>query len=154
MLLSFFFQFIQTEPLTNKNLASLISQLVQFQDEAFGRRVSNPALTRLPVSSVSSLYSYRLDRCNWLIDWLIDWSIKIYRLINQSNWIGFVLFSWAYDSLNTQLNKCKYAVSQYIFFPKHDRCFDTQNREDAMNNRKTWCNKTQIIQIMILKQKP
>ncbi|XP_022082605.1 SWI/SNF complex subunit SMARCC2-like isoform X2 [Acanthaster planci] len=42
-------KWIQAEPPTNKGLASLLAQLVQFQEDAFGRHVSNPALTRLPM---------------------------------------------------------------------------------------------------------
>ncbi|XP_038076785.1 SWI/SNF complex subunit SMARCC2-like [Patiria miniata] len=42
-------KWIQAEPPTNKGLASLLAQLLQFQEDAFGRHVSNPALTRLPL---------------------------------------------------------------------------------------------------------
>ncbi|MCI4391118.1 hypothetical protein PGIGA_G00130590 [Pangasianodon gigas] len=34
-----------------KSLAGLVVQLLQFQEDAFGRRVSNPALTKLPAKS-------------------------------------------------------------------------------------------------------
>lgn len=43
-------QYIQAEPPTNKSLSSLVVQLLQFQEEVFGRHVSNPPLTKLPVS--------------------------------------------------------------------------------------------------------
>lgn len=46
---SVFFQYIQAEPPTNKSLSSLVVQLLQFQEEVFGRHVSNPPLTKLPV---------------------------------------------------------------------------------------------------------
>jgi len=42
-------QYIQAEPPTNKSLAALVVQLLQFQEEAFGKLVSKPALTKLPV---------------------------------------------------------------------------------------------------------
>ncbi|XP_033624247.1 SWI/SNF complex subunit SMARCC2-like isoform X2 [Asterias rubens] len=42
-------RWIQAEPPTNKGLATLLGQLLQFQEDAFGRHVSNPALTRLPM---------------------------------------------------------------------------------------------------------
>lgn len=42
-------QYIQAEPPTNKSLSSLVVQLLQFQEEVFGRHVSNPPLTKLPV---------------------------------------------------------------------------------------------------------
>uniref|UniRef100_A0AAX7U8W5 SWI/SNF related, matrix associated, actin dependent regulator of chromatin, subfamily c, member 2 n=1 Tax=Astatotilapia calliptera TaxID=8154 RepID=A0AAX7U8W5_ASTCA len=37
------------EPPTNKSLSSLVVQLLQFQEEVFGRHVSNPPLTKLPM---------------------------------------------------------------------------------------------------------
>ncbi|XP_077993048.1 SWI/SNF complex subunit SMARCC2-like isoform X2 [Glandiceps talaboti] len=42
-------KYTQMEPPTNKSLASLVAQLVQFQEDNFGRHVSKPALTRLPM---------------------------------------------------------------------------------------------------------
>ena len=42
-------QYIQAEPPTNKSLSSLVVQLLQFQEEVFGKHVSNPPLTKLPV---------------------------------------------------------------------------------------------------------
>uniref|UniRef100_A0A669B8Z8 SWI/SNF related BAF chromatin remodeling complex subunit C2 n=1 Tax=Oreochromis niloticus TaxID=8128 RepID=A0A669B8Z8_ORENI len=42
-------QYIQAEPPTNKSLSSLVVQLLQFQEEVFGRHVSNPPLTKLPM---------------------------------------------------------------------------------------------------------
>ncbi|XP_045561700.1 SWI/SNF complex subunit SMARCC2 isoform X2 [Salmo salar] len=44
-------KYIQAEPPTNKSLSSLVVQLLQFQEEVFGRHVSNPPLTRLPMKS-------------------------------------------------------------------------------------------------------
>eukprot|EP00795_Rhopilema_esculentum_P014214 gene14214-5224_t len=42
-------KYVQADPPTNKSLATLTGQLVQFQEEAFGKNVSKPALTRLPM---------------------------------------------------------------------------------------------------------
>ncbi|XP_035211285.1 SWI/SNF complex subunit SMARCC2-like isoform X1 [Stegodyphus dumicola] len=42
-------KYIQADPPTAKGLAALVNQLVQFQEEAFGRNVSKPPLTRLPM---------------------------------------------------------------------------------------------------------
>lgn len=42
-------KYTQAEPPTNKILASLVIQLVQFQEDAFGKNVSKPPLTRLPM---------------------------------------------------------------------------------------------------------
>ncbi|XP_053492349.1 SWI/SNF complex subunit SMARCC2 isoform X2 [Ictalurus furcatus] len=44
-------KYIQAEPPTNKSLSSLVVQLLQFQEEVFGRHVSNPPLTKLPMKS-------------------------------------------------------------------------------------------------------
>lgn len=45
-----FLQYVQADSPSCKSLAGLVVQLLQFQEDAFGRRVSNPALTKLPVS--------------------------------------------------------------------------------------------------------
>lgn len=50
---SLFPQYIQAEPPTNKSLSSLVVQLLQFQEEVFGKHVSNAPLTKLPVSAKS-----------------------------------------------------------------------------------------------------
>ncbi|XP_077562443.1 SWI/SNF- related protein mor isoform X3 [Haemaphysalis longicornis] len=42
-------KYTQAEPPTNKGLSSLVIQLIQFQEDAFGRSVSKPPLTRLPM---------------------------------------------------------------------------------------------------------
>ncbi|XP_061688721.1 SWI/SNF complex subunit SMARCC2 isoform X2 [Syngnathoides biaculeatus] len=44
-------KYIQAEPPTNKSLSSLVVQLLQFQEEVFGRHVSNPPLTKLTMKS-------------------------------------------------------------------------------------------------------
>nr|CAH56218.1 hypothetical protein [Homo sapiens] len=44
-------KYIQAEPPTNKSLSSLVVQLLQFQEEVFGKHVSNAPLTKLPVSA-------------------------------------------------------------------------------------------------------
>lgn len=48
-------QYVQADSPSNKSLAGLVVQLLQFQEDAFGRRVNNPALTKLPVSISSTL---------------------------------------------------------------------------------------------------
>uniref|UniRef100_A0A8C0LTE0 SWI/SNF related BAF chromatin remodeling complex subunit C2 n=1 Tax=Canis lupus dingo TaxID=286419 RepID=A0A8C0LTE0_CANLU len=47
--LPLFPQYIQAEPPTNKSLSSLVVQLLQFQEEVFGKHVSNAPLTKLPI---------------------------------------------------------------------------------------------------------
>ncbi|XP_052059233.1 SWI/SNF complex subunit SMARCC2-like isoform X1 [Mytilus californianus] len=42
-------KYIQADPPTNKSLSSLVIQLLQFQEETFGKHVKNPAITKLPM---------------------------------------------------------------------------------------------------------
>ncbi|KAM6967606.1 SWI/SNF complex subunit SMARCC1-like [Aplochiton taeniatus] len=44
-------KYVQTDSPTCKSLAGLVVQLLQFQEDSFGRRVNNPALTKLPAKS-------------------------------------------------------------------------------------------------------
>uniref|UniRef100_A0AAY4A5D6 SWI/SNF related, matrix associated, actin dependent regulator of chromatin subfamily c member 2 n=1 Tax=Denticeps clupeoides TaxID=299321 RepID=A0AAY4A5D6_9TELE len=44
-------KYVQTDSPSSKSLAQLVVQLLQFQEDAFGRRVNNPALTKLPAKS-------------------------------------------------------------------------------------------------------
>uniref|UniRef100_A0A8C9FEA0 SWI/SNF related, matrix associated, actin dependent regulator of chromatin subfamily c member 1 n=1 Tax=Pavo cristatus TaxID=9049 RepID=A0A8C9FEA0_PAVCR len=43
-------KYVQADAPTNKTLAGLVVQLLQFQEDAFGKHVTNPAFTKLPVS--------------------------------------------------------------------------------------------------------
>jgi hypothetical protein len=42
---------VQSDPPTAKSLAQLISQMIQFQEENFGKGIKNPPMARMPVSS-------------------------------------------------------------------------------------------------------
>ncbi|XP_017765084.1 PREDICTED: SWI/SNF complex subunit SMARCC2 isoform X4 [Eufriesea mexicana] len=42
-------KYVQTDPPTNKTLATLIVQLLQFQEDNLGKNVSKPPMTRLPM---------------------------------------------------------------------------------------------------------
>uniref|UniRef100_A0A3P8Y012 SWI/SNF related, matrix associated, actin dependent regulator of chromatin, subfamily c, member 1a n=1 Tax=Esox lucius TaxID=8010 RepID=A0A3P8Y012_ESOLU len=44
-------KYVQADSPSNKSLAGLVVQLLQFQEDSFGRRVNNPALTKLPTKS-------------------------------------------------------------------------------------------------------
>ncbi|KAF4799199.1 hypothetical protein TURU_057198 [Turdus rufiventris] len=46
--LLFVLQYVQADAPTNKTLAGLVVQLLQFQEDAFGKHVTNPAFTKLP----------------------------------------------------------------------------------------------------------
>uniref|UniRef100_A0A803YLC8 SWI/SNF related BAF chromatin remodeling complex subunit C1 n=1 Tax=Meleagris gallopavo TaxID=9103 RepID=A0A803YLC8_MELGA len=41
-------EYVQADAPTNKTLAGLVVQLLQFQEDAFGKHVTNPAFTKLP----------------------------------------------------------------------------------------------------------
>ncbi|KTF94105.1 hypothetical protein cypCar_00012013 [Cyprinus carpio] len=53
MVFIWYSKYVQTDSPTSKTLAALVVQLLQFQEDAFGRRVSNPALTKLPNNSLT-----------------------------------------------------------------------------------------------------
>jgi len=42
-------KFVQAESPNNKGLAELVKQLIQFQEDAFGKQITKPPLTRLPM---------------------------------------------------------------------------------------------------------
>ncbi|XP_056141565.1 SWI/SNF complex subunit SMARCC1 [Lampris incognitus] len=44
-------KYVQNDSPSSKSLGGLVVQLLQFQEDAFGRRVNNPALTKLPAKS-------------------------------------------------------------------------------------------------------
>ncbi|KAK2507803.1 hypothetical protein MC885_017552 [Smutsia gigantea] len=44
-------KYVHADAPTNKTLAGLVVQLLQFQEDAFGKHVTNPAFTKLPVST-------------------------------------------------------------------------------------------------------
>lgn len=69
----FFPQYIQAEPPTNKSLSSLVVQLLQFQEEVFGKHVSNAPLTKLPVSAKAREESSKLERVFsfWFVNFII-----------------------------------------------------------------------------------
>lgn len=41
-------QYVQTEPPTAKSLSNSVTQVIQFQEDAFGKNVPKPPLTRIP----------------------------------------------------------------------------------------------------------
>lgn len=47
------FQYLQSDPPTNKSLSALIIQLLQFQEDNLGKNVQKPPMTRIPVSFVN-----------------------------------------------------------------------------------------------------
>lgn len=43
-------KYVQTDAPSSKSLSGLVVQLLQFQEDSFGRRANNPSFTKLPVS--------------------------------------------------------------------------------------------------------
>ena len=71
-------QYIQAEPPTNKSLAALVVQLLQFQEEAFGKLVSKPALTKLPVMQL--FHCYLTYFWHWLKSLLLELKLSIIKI--------------------------------------------------------------------------
>lgn len=46
---------MQTDPPTNKSLATLVVQLLQFQEDNLGKNVSKPPMTRIPVCKIYNM---------------------------------------------------------------------------------------------------
>ena len=45
---NFLFQYVQTDPPTAKSLSTSITQVIQFQEDTYGKNVAKPPLTRIP----------------------------------------------------------------------------------------------------------
>ncbi|XP_063952761.1 SWI/SNF complex subunit SMARCC2-like isoform X1 [Lytechinus pictus] len=73
-------RWIQAEPPTNKSIASMLAQLIQFQEDAFGRHVSNPPLTRVP-QKVFLDFKSGGGLCNVLM--------AVYRFKSEQGWRRF-----------------------------------------------------------------
>uniref|UniRef100_A0A8B9GZX2 Chromo domain-containing protein n=1 Tax=Astyanax mexicanus TaxID=7994 RepID=A0A8B9GZX2_ASTMX len=61
-------KYVQADAPSTKSLAGLVVQLLQFQEDAFGRRATSPDLTKLPVSirpllCVSVCVLYLQEQC-------------------------------------------------------------------------------------------
>lgn len=64
MILTYFFvccQYVLVDPPSCQALATVTLQLLQFQEDAFGRQAADPALTKLPVS----FSVFVLCTCSW-----------------------------------------------------------------------------------------
>lgn len=73
----FVLQYVQADAPTNKTLAGLVVQLLQFQEDAFGKHVTNPAFTKLPVSMGDNLLllQQRVLFFIWCLCCWCDWEI-------------------------------------------------------------------------------
>ncbi|XP_030829488.1 SWI/SNF complex subunit SMARCC2 isoform X3 [Strongylocentrotus purpuratus] len=73
-------KWIQAEPPTNKSIASMLAQLIQFQEDAFGKHISNPPLTRVP-QKVFLDFKSGGGLCNVLM--------AMYRFKSEQGWRRF-----------------------------------------------------------------
>lgn len=60
-------KYIQNEQINNKTLSVLVVQLLHFQEEAFGKNVSKPALTKLPMACFLD-FKPNGSLCNLLVE--------------------------------------------------------------------------------------
>lgn len=124
----FFMQYVQADPPTNKSLASLVVQLMQFQEDNFIKGAAKtPAITRIPV------------RC--FMDFKANGSLchimsTVYRFKSEQGWRRFDLSSPSRLDRNIEMfvaiersllqNKC---ISVPIIFAKSD--IDKANIKEA-----------------------
>ncbi|XP_072264939.1 SWI/SNF complex subunit SMARCC2 isoform X5 [Pyxicephalus adspersus] len=102
-------KYIQAEPPTNKSLSSLVVQLLQFQEEVFGKHVSNAPLTKLPMKCfldfkvggalchiLAAAYKFKSDQ-GWRrfdfqnpsrMDRNVEMFMNIEKSLVQNNWLS------------------------------------------------------------------
>uniref|UniRef100_A0A8C7Z7Y4 SWI/SNF related BAF chromatin remodeling complex subunit C2 n=1 Tax=Oryzias sinensis TaxID=183150 RepID=A0A8C7Z7Y4_9TELE len=77
-------KYIQAEPPTNKSLSSLVVQLLQFQEEVFGRHVSNPPLTKLPMKCFLDFNDQGWRRFDFQNPSRMDRNVEMFMTIEKS----------------------------------------------------------------------
>uniref|UniRef100_T1J0Q5 SWI/SNF complex subunit SMARCC2 n=1 Tax=Strigamia maritima TaxID=126957 RepID=T1J0Q5_STRMM len=108
-------RYTQVEPPTNKGLASLVIQLIQFQEEAFGKNVSKPPLTRLPMKCFLD-FKHGGGLCHILA--------AVYKFKSDQGWRRFDFQSPSRMDRNVEMymniektliqNKCRFLPNVYI----------------------------------------
>uniref|UniRef100_A0A8C2JGB4 SWI/SNF related, matrix associated, actin dependent regulator of chromatin, subfamily c, member 1b n=1 Tax=Cyprinus carpio TaxID=7962 RepID=A0A8C2JGB4_CYPCA len=80
-------KYVQTDAPSSKSLAGLVIQLLQFQEDSFGRRANNPSFTKLPVSYLcTSLFtSYLFDRNPSRVDRNVEMFVSVEKTLIQNN---------------------------------------------------------------------
>uniref|UniRef100_A0A8C8EZK6 SWI/SNF related, matrix associated, actin dependent regulator of chromatin, subfamily c, member 1a n=1 Tax=Oncorhynchus tshawytscha TaxID=74940 RepID=A0A8C8EZK6_ONCTS len=119
---------------SNKSLAGLVVQLLQFQEDAFGRRVNNPALTKLPTKSfldfkaggalchiLGSTYKFKSEQ-GWRrfdlqnpsrMDRNVEMFLNVEKTLVQNNCLTRPTVFLVHDMEQKQANKLKDIIKRH-----------------------------------------
>uniref|UniRef100_A0AAY4CW24 SWI/SNF related, matrix associated, actin dependent regulator of chromatin, subfamily c, member 2 n=1 Tax=Denticeps clupeoides TaxID=299321 RepID=A0AAY4CW24_9TELE len=134
-------KYIQAEPPTNKSLSSLVVQLLQFQEEVFGRHVSNPPLTKLPIKAfldfktggglchiLAAAYKFKSDQ-GWRrfdfqnpsrMDRNVEMFMTIEKSLVQNNCLSRPVIFLSSEIEPKLLGKLKDIIKRHQFYFYHD----------------------------------
>ncbi|CDQ86306.1 unnamed protein product [Oncorhynchus mykiss] len=127
-------KYVQADSPSNKSLAGLVVQLLQFQEDAFGRRVNNPALTKLPTKSfldfkaggalchiLGSTYKFKSEQ-GWRrfdlqnpsrMDRNVEMFLNVEKTLVQNNCLTRPTVFLVHDMEQKQTNKLKDIIKRH-----------------------------------------
>uniref|UniRef100_A0A8C7QHQ1 SWI/SNF related BAF chromatin remodeling complex subunit C1 n=1 Tax=Oncorhynchus mykiss TaxID=8022 RepID=A0A8C7QHQ1_ONCMY len=127
-------KYVQADSPSNKSLAGLVVQLLQFQEDAFGRRVNNPALTKLPTKSfldfkaggalchiLGSTYKFKSEQ-GWRrfdlqnpsrMDRNVEMFLNVEKTLVQNNCLTRPTVFLVHDMEQKQANKLKDIIKRH-----------------------------------------
>ncbi|XP_046886038.1 SWI/SNF complex subunit SMARCC1 isoform X2 [Hypomesus transpacificus] len=127
-------KYVQADSPSSKSLAGLVVQLLQFQEDAFGRRVNNPALTKLPAKSfldfkaggalchiLGSAYKFKSEQ-GWRrfdlqnpsrMDRNVEMFLNVEKTLVQNNCLTRPIVFLAPDIEQKQANKLKDIIKRH-----------------------------------------
>ncbi|XP_062321496.1 SWI/SNF complex subunit SMARCC1 isoform X2 [Osmerus eperlanus] len=127
-------KYVQADSPSSKSLAGLVVQLLQFQEDAFGRRVNNPALTKLPAKSfldfkaggalchiLGSAYKFKSEQ-GWRrfdlqnpsrMDRNVEMFLNVEKTLVQNNCLTRPIVFLAADMEQKQANKLKDIIKRH-----------------------------------------
>ncbi|KAL4677501.1 hypothetical protein H8959_020175, partial [Pygathrix nigripes] len=114
--------YVHADAPTNKTLAGLVVQLLQFQEDAFGKHVTNPAFTKLPVEG-----NQQRDGPESVIKGLVycarsvHFILKRHGLVFQAEGMLDQVVGKAQESCMINFNAGLYSVS-YGFTASSNKC--------------------------------
>lgn len=133
-------KYTQAEPPTNKGLASLVIQLIQFQEEAFGKNVSKPPLTRLPMKLFLDFHPNG-SLCHILA--------AVYKFKSDQGWRRFDFQSPSRMDRNVEMfmniektllqNNC-YSLPNIYILPEVDKQLQTKLRDIIKRHQGAICS--------------
>lgn len=153
-----FIQYVQADPPTNKSLAALVVQLLQFQEDNLSKNATKPALTRIPViipciKKVSPFSKYNLiTQVKCFMDFkpnggLCHIMATAYRYRSEQNWRRFDLASPSRLDRNTDMfvamertlvqNKC-YIIPVVFARTDIDKTVVTKAKEIVKRHNGIW----------------